>query len=185
VQRRFRPFIPSNTHGKMRPWLTLGNQANASRRAATRTPIDPRAFGLASAAYAVGETLPECFTVRHDDFGDYAPGRWAWLLRDIKPLNPPIDERPPRVSRSPAGMVSASMTTPGRLSCVVPFCRRTTAHADFDEWICGDHWRLIDKVRRQVCGRYLRRWRRYGAAAYGPAAARIWRGLVERAAGIR
>lgn len=25
--------------------------------------------------------MPECFTVRYDDFGDYAPGRWAWLLR--------------------------------------------------------------------------------------------------------
>jgi hypothetical protein len=37
--------------------------------------------------------MPECFTVRHDDFGDYAPGRWAWLLRDVKPLSPPIDER--------------------------------------------------------------------------------------------
>lgn len=24
-----------------------------------------------------------------DDFGDYAPGRWAWLLRDVKPLIPP------------------------------------------------------------------------------------------------
>ena len=34
--------------------------------------------------------MPECFTVRYDDFGDYAPGRWAWLLRDVKPLNPPI-----------------------------------------------------------------------------------------------
>lgn len=116
---------------------------------------------------------------RYHDFGDYAPGRWAWLLRDVKPLNPPVDERPP----------SACMTTRGRLACVVPFCRRTTAHANFHEWICGDHWRLIDKVRRQVYGHHLRRWRRYGAAAYGPAAARIWRGLVaqavERAAGIR
>jgi len=34
--------------------------------------------------------VPECFTVRYDDFGDYAAGRWAWLLRDVKPLNPPI-----------------------------------------------------------------------------------------------
>jgi hypothetical protein len=61
VQRRFRPFIPSNTHGKLPPWLTLGNQAKTIRRAATRThvPIQltPRAFGLAKAAYAVGETL--------------------------------------------------------------------------------------------------------------------------------
>jgi hypothetical protein len=34
--------------------------------------------------------MPECFTVRYDDFGDYAAGRWAWLLRDVKPLNPPV-----------------------------------------------------------------------------------------------
>lgn len=34
--------------------------------------------------------MPECFTVRYDDFGDYAPGRWAWLLRDVKPLTPPV-----------------------------------------------------------------------------------------------
>lgn len=32
--------------------------------------------------------MPDCFTVRYDDFGDYAPGRWAWLLRDVKPLRP-------------------------------------------------------------------------------------------------
>ncbi len=33
--------------------------------------------------------MPACFTVRYDDFGDYSPGRWAWLLRDVKPLIPP------------------------------------------------------------------------------------------------
>ncbi len=129
--------------------------------------------------------MPECFTVRYDDFGDYAPGRGAWLLRDVKPLNPPVDERPPRVFRSPAGVVSACMTTPGRLACVVPFCRRTTARADF----CCDHWCLIDKVRQQAYGRHLRRWRRYGAATYGAAATRIWRRMVaqavERAMGIQ
>lgn len=37
----------------------------------------------------VSRQMPECFTVRYDDFGDYAEGRWAWLLRDVKPLNPP------------------------------------------------------------------------------------------------
>ena len=37
----------------------------------------------------VSRPFPDCFTVRLDDFGDYAPGRWAWLLRDVKPLNPP------------------------------------------------------------------------------------------------
>lgn len=34
--------------------------------------------------------MPDCLTVRYDTFGDYAPGRWAWLLRDVKPTNPPI-----------------------------------------------------------------------------------------------
>jgi len=36
-----------------------------------------------------GRQMPECFTVRYDDFGDYAPGRWAWLLSDVTPLTPP------------------------------------------------------------------------------------------------
>ena len=39
--------------------------------------------------------MPWCFTVRYDDFGDYAPGRWAWLLRDVKALTPP----PPALGR--------------------------------------------------------------------------------------
>lgn len=32
--------------------------------------------------------FPPCFTVRTDDFGNYAPGRWAWLLSDVQPLVP-------------------------------------------------------------------------------------------------
>lgn len=36
----------------------------------------------------VSRQMPECFTVRYDDFGDYAPGRWAWLLRDVKVITP-------------------------------------------------------------------------------------------------
>lgn len=36
----------------------------------------------------VSRQMPECFTVRYDDFGDYAAGRWAWLLRDVKVLTP-------------------------------------------------------------------------------------------------
>jgi hypothetical protein len=47
---------------------------------------------------------------------------------------------------------------------------------------------MTDNRRQQVYRRHLRRWRRYGAAAYGPAAARIWRRLtaqaIQRAAGI-
>lgn len=36
----------------------------------------------------VSRQMPDCFTVRYDDFGDYAPGRWAWLLRDVKVITP-------------------------------------------------------------------------------------------------
>lgn len=73
------------------------------------------------------------------------------------------------------------MTKPDRISCAVPFCRRTTKRTDFEQWLCPDHWPLIPKVKRQVYGRYLRRWRRYGDAAYGAAANRIWRALVRTA----
>jgi hypothetical protein len=38
----------------------------------------------------VSRTTPDCFTVRYDDFGDYSPGRWAWLLRDVALLTPPV-----------------------------------------------------------------------------------------------
>ncbi len=36
----------------------------------------------------VSRPMPDCFTVRYDDFGDYSPGRWAWLLRDVRVLLP-------------------------------------------------------------------------------------------------
>lgn len=75
-----------------------------------------------------------------------------------------------------------------RLTCVVPFCRRTTARAEFDEWLCGDHWRAIPKAKRRVYGRIVRQWRRYYRKADGVRGARIWRVLkriaIERAAGI-
>ncbi len=37
----------------------------------------------------ISRPMPDCFTVQYDAFGDYDVGRWAWLLRDVKPLNPP------------------------------------------------------------------------------------------------
>jgi activating signal cointegrator 1 len=43
----------------------------------------------------ISRQMPDCFTVRLDDFGDYSPGRWAWLFRDVKPLKPP----PPAIGR--------------------------------------------------------------------------------------
>jgi hypothetical protein len=56
--------------------------------------VGERAKGTAVEAASVvrrltSRQMPDCFTVRIDDFGDYAPGRWAWLLRDVKPLIPP------------------------------------------------------------------------------------------------
>lgn len=53
------------------------------------------AFGTVSPAASTtrrmtSRPIPGCFTVRYDDFGDYSPGRWAWLLTDVKPLDPPV-----------------------------------------------------------------------------------------------
>ena len=47
--------------------------------------------------------------------------------------------------------------------------------------ICGKHWRLVDRARRRVYGHHLRRWRRYGAAAYGPPAVGTGRRLTGQA----
>ena len=56
--------------------------------------LGERAEGTAVPAASVvqritSRDMPPCFTVRIDDFGDYTPGRWAWLFRDVKPLKPP------------------------------------------------------------------------------------------------
>ncbi len=32
-------------------------------------------------------------TIPRDNFGDYGLGRWAWLLTDVQPLDPPVPER--------------------------------------------------------------------------------------------
>lgn len=81
------------------------------------------------------------------------------------------------------------VVAPGRVRCCVPFCRKTRKNElGFDEWLCGDHWRLIDKARRQVWGRINRRWRRFGPVKTSPAYGRVWASLkrqaIERAAGI-
>lgn len=57
--------------------------------------LGERADGVAAPAAKIvrritSRQMPECFTVRYDDFGDYRAGRWAWLLRDVKALNPPV-----------------------------------------------------------------------------------------------
>lgn len=75
-----------------------------------------------------------------------------------------------------------------RLACCVPFCRRTTGRTEFSEWLCGEHWRLVDKRKRRIYGRYVRQWRRFGPITSYKAADRIWnhikREAIERAAGI-
>ena len=62
--------------------------------------LGERAEGTAVPAASVvrrftSRQMPECFTVRYDEWGDYSPGRWAWLLKDVKPLIPP----PPAIGR--------------------------------------------------------------------------------------
>lgn len=41
---------------------------------------------------------------------------------------------------------------PVRIPCVVPYCRRTIKDTgEFDLWICGIHWRLVDKrLKRRI-----------------------------------
>lgn len=46
---------------------------------------------------------------------------------------------------------------PGRIPCVVPFCGRTTKDdGRFAHWICGIHWRLVDRDRRSRLNRCRR-----------------------------
>jgi hypothetical protein len=75
-----------------------------------------------------------------------------------------------------------------RLLCIVPGCRRTTTRCEFDEWLCGEHWRLLPKPARRAYGRHVRRWRRYHRASDGATATRLWgwlkRHAIERAVGI-
>lgn len=47
-----------------------------------------------------------------------------------------------------------------RIPCCVPFCRRTRAAeklAPWSEFICSDHWRLVDRRRRRVYAKAKRK----------------------------
>lgn len=98
-----------------------------------------------------------------------------------------------------------------RISCLVPFCRRTRGQRkgegpirEGEEWICGKHWSLIPKAYRRAHQRLCRQARRMELAWWKlPAGspqrtasirmcqrlARLWRRLrqaaVERAGGLR
>lgn len=92
------------------------------------------------------------------------------------------------MSADTAAEIAHQRPSVGRLHCVVPYCRRTTPRIRFDEWICGDHWRLLPKAARRAYGRRKRRWRRYHQYSDGIAARRLWRWLtrhaIERAMGL-
>jgi hypothetical protein len=54
-------------------------------------PVEGSAFPAASVIGCMtSRTMPACYTVLYDNFGDYAPGRWAWLLSDVRVVTPPI-----------------------------------------------------------------------------------------------
>lgn len=47
-----------------------------------------------------------------------------------------------------------------RLSCCVPFCRRTRPAGEYSEWICAKHWRHVDQRLRWLHRSWTRRLRR-------------------------
>lgn len=70
---------------------------------------------------------------------------------------------------------------PSRIGCCVPHCGRTRVNeSEYDEWICGDHWRLVCGAMRRVHTRLSRRMKR-GLEPAGGRQARVWR-RVKRAA---
>lgn len=88
------------------------------------------------------------------------------------------------------------MTSPyPRRPCEVPFCRRTSTRFP-NEWLCCDHWRLVDRPLKLYRTRRLKQLRqRYEAsltltawARYRRSADLIWRRMkrqaIERALGI-
>jgi len=46
-----------------------------------------------------------------------------------------------------------------RVACCVPFCRRTTS-ADTSEWLCPNHWRIVQPSIKQAYFRTLLRMRK-------------------------
>lgn len=73
-----------------------------------------------------------------------------------------------------------------RLPCAVPYCRRgSTRFPPGWEFLCGIHWRLVDKALKRL--RTKARRKREGAR-YNRLEALIWRKMkrqaIERAAGI-
>lgn len=76
-----------------------------------------------------------------------------------------------------------------RLACCVPFCQRTIANKEgWTEWLCPDHWRLVNRKIKALRARVRRKIRlnRYNHGR--DLDAWLWREAkrqaIERAAGI-
>lgn len=70
------------------------------------------------------------------------------------------------------------MTRSGRISCCVPFCRRTASREKFpdcSEIICSKHWRTISTPAKAEYRRLRRIERR--SSLRGEAEAELWRQL--------
>jgi hypothetical protein len=48
-----------------------------------------------------------------------------------------------------------------RTACCVPFCARSTKGV-WAEWLCSDHWKLVDRSLKALRTRSRRRWRKRG-----------------------
>lgn len=73
-----------------------------------------------------------------------------------------------------------------RIGCLVEGCRRTARRVDpasgreWNEWICGNHWRLLTKLEKRVWARFRRQQRRFGERPRPEAYDRIWSAIKTR-----
>ena len=88
------------------------------------------------------------------------------------------------------------MTAPIRLRCAVPGCNRTRGQRkgeapirEGEEWVCGDHWRLVPKWMRGIIARVRKRYRRSPTSENIRSFNRIWqrckREAIERGLGLK
>jgi hypothetical protein len=78
-----------------------------------------------------------------------------------------------------------------RTVCIVPFCNRSRAvieGEEYCEWVCGNHWPLAPRHMKSVLFRLHRRIRRRPKENLLRREARVWarikRAIIARAAGI-
>lgn len=83
------------------------------------------------------------------------------------------------------------MSSSGRISCIVPFCRRTIAVSRLPEgyeWICGKHWSAVPRHLRRRKSQAERIAKRTNRPAAWRLTGLIWerckREAIERAMGI-